>query len=620
MKNNKSDETIRILNKIKNLQNDLGLDPNLSSRLYFWSLIEKLSQRSKSEIDLPEMEIRKFINMVNIDEIETQKILSDPDIIDSLFEEYIPKESRKTHGQFLTPKLIAQFMAKWGLTYQPKRILDPSVGPGIFLSEIMNEKNGFERVVGLDIDNLMLNIAKTRLIGIRKHEKIELINGDFLTYNPEGTKFDFIICNPPYLKFHSYNRNKSISIESEANVKISKLTNIYTLFFLHGDFLLGNGGCMAFITPSDFLITGYGIQLKEFLLGKYTIESILLVDSKCLVFNGVDSSAAITLLRKEKPNKNHKVKLIKIQKWDDNEKIFDALYNSKSSTCISIVEKLQSKLIASEKWLTYFESDKEENVSGLVPLNKIADVKRGIATGHNDFFSLSIDEINKFGIPKEYLKPVISKARQFHGYKFSKSDFNALKNNQEKMFLLYYVGQSKEPIKKYVEYGESIGVNERYLTKHRDPWYLTERREAAPILATVFSRERMRFVSNEAKVLYLTAFHGIYPNFDDENKIKALLSYLNSNVCSRIIEREKRTYGGGLDHFQPGDLDNILVLDIESMERSDVTYLASCFDILSESKNITEENQIKEKIDAFITTLLEKSTPRDIVTTVQSTL
>ena len=338
------------------------------------------------------------------------------------------------------------------------------------------------------------------------------------------------------------------------------------------------GGGLSFITPSDYLITGYGIQLKKFLLKNYSIESIILVDFDNLIFNDVYASTAITLMRKSKPNANHVVKLIKIKKWENNEKIFEALEFSKSSENISVIEKLQIEMNPSDKWLVYFEPQSKILTNGLIPLNQIADISRGIATGHNNFFILSLQEINKFGIKHEIIRPVISNTKQINGYIITEKDFEKIKIKNEKAFLFYCNGVPDENAKRYIEYGKEIGADKRYLTKHRKPWYSMEWRNPPTILATVFSRDRMRFIYNEAGVLYLTAFHGIYPKFKDIMKIKALLVYLNSNFCRELMIREKRTYGGGLDHFQPGDLEKILVLNIEKMNEESIKFLATGFE------------------------------------------
>ena len=49
----------------------------------------------------------------------------------------------------------------------------------------------------------------------------------------------------------------------------------------------------------------------------------------------------------------------------------------------------------------------------------------------------------------------------------------------------------------YIRSGEQRGYNTRFLTKNRNPWYKTERREPAPLLLGVFSRGGYKIIRNQ---------------------------------------------------------------------------------------------------------------------------
>ena len=123
-----------------------------------------------------------------------------------------------------------------------------------------------------------------------------------------------------------------------------------------------------------------------------------------------------------------------------------------------------------------------------------------------------------------------------------------------------------------------------------------ERGKAPEILASVFSRDAVRFVLNEAKVLNLTAYHGVYLTFNDEQMIKALLCFLNSNISAEIQTVSRREYGGGLHKFEPGDLEKLLVIDVTKLKKSQIKKLAGLFDKLSKKS----DDEILEKIDSAI--------------------
>ena len=50
----------------------------------------------------------------------------------------------------------------------------------------------------------------------------------------------------------------------------------------------------------------------------------------------------------------------------------------------------------------------------------------------------------------------------------------------------------------------------KFLTKSRKPWYALEKRPPAPIWVSVFNRNGVKFIRNEANISNLTTFHCVY--------------------------------------------------------------------------------------------------------------
>jgi adenine-specific DNA-methyltransferase len=586
---------------LKGVDEYASVNDNDLPKLFMSFLIQKAHE--KLGIELRFKEDNNFSSLSNEFSSETEELIKDSNLVDNLYESIVPKKYRKIHGQFLTPPVVADFMVKWGIKNNCNSMLDPSVGTGIFASKILNEQSMVKNIVCIDTDILMLNITNFRTFKKSREIDIDLINNNFLKFK-ENKKFGLVICNPPYMNFHDYDRNIISNIEKMYNIKISKLTNIYSLFFIHSASFLEENGRMVYITPSEFLYTGYGIELKKFLLDNFTINAFILTESKNIVFNDALTSSVVTLLENKRCEDGHKVKFIKVDEWniDTNEKILHLLDNKKTDGLLC-KEIPQISLNPAKKWLILFEKKNRINTEKLIPLRDIDKVKRGIATGHNAFFTLSEDEIENWHIENKFLKPVLSKAAHGKNYDFSKKDFEKLVNNKEKVFLLYVFSKPSENLKKYIKYGEELKVNKRYLAFNRDPWFSMEKRKPAPILATVFSRNNMRFIYNKTHVLNLASFHGIYPDFKDKSKIKALLAYLNSNEAKKIMFSEKRTYGGGLDKFEPRDLEEIMVIDINKLDVVTLKKLSNLFDKLCKANrdaNIKLEGIVKIEIDRII--------------------
>ncbi|HDD45434.1 MAG TPA: methyltransferase domain-containing protein [Candidatus Desulfofervidus auxilii] len=594
-------ETLHVIRKMKKKLSEED------ARLFFHKLVSKVADKIGVTLpytldvkDYSSVKIKEKLNQL------VQQVIDNPDIIDDIYNILIPRKYRRKYGQFFTPPNIAEFMVTWGLSEGGKNVLDPGVGTGIFLSKafsLLKKKKDF-RLTGIDIDPILLNACfiRLKLLGVDINN-LTLIKGDFLSWESED-KYDFVVCNPPYIKFHGFDRNIVIRIAREFGIQITRLTNIYTLFFVQTSKFIKDGGRIAFITPSEFLYTGYGQELKKFLIENFKIEAFILVGLEKEVFENVMTTGLITLLKKEKPEREHQVKFIRL---DDNYQ--QSLENLESLKYITKIH--QHQLDPKEKWLTYFVKNNNFGniLHKLIPLSTIATVDRGIATGYNAFFTLSEQTIKKFSIPRQYLKSVVAKASHCPHYDFTSKDWDMLRKKGENVFLLYcFSKQPPESLKAYLEYGLKLGVNRRYIPSHRKIWYMVDKRKPAPILALVFSRERMRFVFNKAKVLNLTPFHCIYPLFNDELKLKALLAYLNSNICKEIATYYGRIYGTGLRKLEPKDLENLPVIDVKNISQDDIKRLANLFDKLCmiSRQDPKKENEVKKIIDATIKDILSR--------------
>lgn len=535
-----------------------------------------------------------------------QQIIDNPNIIDEAYNVLVSQQYRKKHGQFFTPPAIAEFMVKWALSSGGKKVLDPGVGTGIFLSQAFQllKNNKVFHLTGIDIDSVLLNACfiRLRLLGMDT-SSLKLIKDDFLAWENED-KYHSIVCNPPYIKFHGFSRDIVEKVSQEFNIQMTRLTNIYALFFIRAAKFVNPGGRVAFITPSEFLYTGYGQELKRFLLKNFKMEAFVLVGLEKEIFENVMTTGLITLLVKEEPEKEHKVKFINLE--NVQQEILKNLEDLES-----VVEIPQYQLNPREKWLIHFIRDEgvKRFLEKLVPLSTIATVDRGIATGCNEFYTLSEEIMRKFSIPERYLRPVISKASHAIYYDFTFEDWNVLRRKNERVFLLYcFAEQPPKQLRKYLEYGLKLGVHKRYIPSHRKIWYSVDKRDPAPILALVFSRERMRFIFNKAKALNLTPFHCIYPIFNDELKLKALLAYLNSSICKKIATYWGRIYGTGLRKLEPRDLENLLVIDVRDLDQGDLEKLASLFDKLCvvSREDVEKELEVKKMIDETIENILSK--------------
>ncbi len=505
---------------------------------------------------------------------------------------------RKKFAQFFTPFPIADLMAKW-LLGNPnlKTVLEPAFGLGVFARAILNYSEAVE-VKGFEIDSIIFENAKQYFDNA---ENVNILLQDYM-YNDWENKYDGIICNPPYFKFHDYD-NKNILKEIETNLKckLNGFTNLYTLFLLKSIHQLSKNGRCAYIIPSEFLNSDYGKLVKTFLIKSKTLRHIIVIDFEENVFDDALTTASIILCAND--NLTDSVQFSNIQSIHDLDKIENIISNYPYFSDMVQTYKF-SELNPEIKWKTYYQAQNSLKFKHLVPFSTYAKVVRGIATGSNEYFTFNLSKAKTYSIDTAYLLPCICSAKDAKTAFFTTEDFEDLRQNDKNIFLFNAQNPTDKSTDSYIQKGEKEAVNQRFLTANRTPWYALENRKTAPIWVSVFNRTGLRFIRNEANISNLTSFHCIYPKqtglFSTIN-IDLLFAYLLTNTAKRIFEDNSRQYGNGLQKFEPNDLNKGMILDLEILDlQTQKTILDLYHEYRLRTLNKQNGNEIIDRIDEIL--------------------
>lgn len=480
--------------------------------------------------------------------------------------EYIQKVSlshRKEFAQFFTPEQIADFMVEWVLRGTPEKpsFLEPAFGLGVF-SRAIKKNCPSASIIGYDIDKTIYDIAVHNNSELQCD--INLRNEDYLTSSWED-KYDGIVCNPPYLKFHDYDNAKLVPyVNQELGIRLNRFTNLYTLFLLKSISQLKEGGRLAYIIPSEFLNSDYGVEVKRFLLDSGTLRYIVIVDFTQCAFEDALTTACIVFCEKS----TH-MKEIKFSNIDDISKLNLSLSDYKSIN----VELLDPNI----KWKQYYENTQSAKYNGLVPFSLFAKVSRGIATGANSFFTFNASKKDTYNLADNCFHPCICHSADVTSQIFTESEFARLVSADKTVFLFNGCSDEDNPnVKNYLRYGIEKKVHEKYLTASRTPWYSLENRKPSPIWVSVFNRNGLRFVRNKAGVYNLTTFHCVYSN--DLVDTDILFSYLITDLAKEIFLDNSRQYGNGLVKFEPNDLNEGKVVDLRKLTDEERTFLLAVYE------------------------------------------
>jgi len=520
--------------------------------------------------------------------------------IEKDYSQSVSLEHRKKFAQFFTPFPIADLMAKWILGNKNlKTVLEPAFGLGVFSRAILHYNENVE-IKGFEVDTTIYENAKQHFDDI---ENINLLLQDYM-YNDWKNKYDGIICNPPYFKFHDFD-NKNILKEIETNLKckLNGFTNLYTLFLLKSIHQLSPNGRCAYIIPSEFLNSDYGKLVKTYLIKSKTLRHIIVIDFEENVFDDALTTASIILCAND--DLTNRVQFSNIQSLQDLSKI-DEIINKYPN--LSETEQTYSftELNPEIKWKAYYQKQNSIKFKNLVPFSTYAKVVRGIATGSNEYFTFNLSKAKEFNIDEQYLLPCICSAKDAKTSFFTTQDFEELKNNDKSVFLFNAHNSTQESIKKYIQKGEQEEINKRFLTASRRPWYSLESRKPAPIWVSVFNRSGLRFIRNEANISNLTSYHCIYPKQTSlffEVDIDLLFAYLLTDTAKQIFEDNSRQYGNGLQKFEPNDLNKGMMLDLGLLDQQTQKKI---LDLYNEYRVATLDNKNGDKIIDKIDKILIK--------------
>ena len=468
-------------------------------------------------------------------------------------------EHRKRFAQFFTPEAIADFMARWVLDGRKKMdVLEPAFGLGAF-SRSLFKQNPKVRVVGYEADETIYNYAA---------ENVAQAGSDVLLYNEDylraswKDKYDGIVCNPPYLKFHDYDNASLVPLVNEQlGIRLNGFTNLYTLFLLKSISQLRDGGRMAYIVPSEFLNSDYGVEVKRALLRSGVLRHVVVVDFTQCAFDDALTTACILLCHK------------------------DGSLSEVRFSHVSDVGQLQASLAdysawASDqlkpetKWKQYYEGARSAGYRHLVPFSTFAKVSRGIATGANDYFTFRESKKELYGIPERCLMRCVCHSTDVHGLFFTDDDFQRLSHSDKAVYLFNGCADGADKhVREYISLGEETGADKRYLTASRKPWYAIENRKPSPIWVSVFNRKGLRFVRNIAGVSNLTTFHCVYDAGVVD--IDVLFGYLVTNVSKEIFMDNSRQYGNGLVKFEPNDLNKGKAVDLRLLTEEEAQLVSA---------------------------------------------
>jgi type I restriction-modification system DNA methylase subunit len=439
---------------------------------------------------------------------------------------------------------------------------------------------------------------------------------------------DAIVANPPYIEQEllgakekkkikeliewEYPQKLFLGVPGKSTknaIILDRQSDIYIYFYIHGIRFLKNRGRLGFISSNKWLEVNYGKPFQQFLM-TYT-RVLYVIEFDRAVFADAEVNTVVVILEKESDKQKRSrnvIKFIRLKKHMDIEteiKLIENLSESHEDDKIRVNLVRQGE-ITEGKWSINLRAppvlQKILGNARVKPLNRVAEVFRGPTTGCDNFFVLSEEDVERFGIESRFLKPCVSSPKRIRGLLIEK---NKIKE------YLFLVNEPKGALEgtnalKYIEYGERLEVEPRKgsyrkklripdleTMKNREPWYSLPDYEAPPILLVKMLDKRPRALWNKTRALASNLFYYVIPKAKDDQLI--LLGFLNSSLAAFLTELFGRSYGGGVLELAAYELKQLPAIDPSVLSSREKIEISDAFLALAQIEE--EESKVEKALE-----------------------
>lgn len=470
--------------------------------------------------------------------------------------------SVKQTGQVFTPHYlvcnILDTAGYLGKSILQKHTIDNSCGNGAFLSEIASRyceeflsgnadkellKMELQSYIhGIEIDEVALKSCMFNLDNVAYKYGItnvdwDIVNDDALKVSKFNGKMDYVIGNPPYVRVH--NLENQYDEVKKYKFAGSGMTDLFLVFFEIGLNMLNAGGKLCYITPSSWLSSVAGEQLRHYIF--FNRNLLELIDLEHYqAFEGATTYTLISLFEKGVKNDefiySHYNESLRQKEEIARLKFEEAFIDN----CIYLADKRALQML----------KDIKKGVIG-----KYASVKNGFATLADNVFIKDDFPFEQFIIPVikastgKWLKAFYPYDKQ--GKPYSRNKIFANKEVED------YLNENK------------IALLKRKSEKSNPEWYLYGRTQALKDVCTdKYSINTCIKDINSIKLNKVPAGCGLYSGL-------YIITNIQEHILRSIIECEdfieyvsmlKKYKSGGYYTFSSKDLELYINYKIEQIK------------------------------------------------------
>lgn len=437
-------------------------------------------------------------------------------------------------------------------------VLEPSAGDGVFI-------------------DALADVARRRGLGGISVTAVEVDEDTFcehLTSFPEGVvgtgvlsdflgaelpRFDAVIGNPPFVRLRNLAAAERTRAEGVAGELLGSAMDpagsVWMPFVLRAADRLREGGRLALVLPYEFTYVRYARPLWSFLSGAF--GSLRVLRSYERMFPEILQDVVL-LFAEDKGGTTSSVT------FEVFESLVDVLAGEPDiTTKIEVADAMSGRPFVEALLPEDVRTIVSRVAAITVPASQIARFNIGYVCGDKSFFHPDPETVREFGIPDSSLRSAVGSTRMLRGTGLFTTSLPS--NATTGLFL---PGHELTPGEsRYVEHGESLGVNERYKCRIREPWFGVPYVHEPDLILSVFAETPVLLV-NDGKLVASNSLLCGYLEGATSAEDFARAWYSSLSLLS--IELNVHALGGGVFVFVPREAGRVLIANPQLMTQVDL--------------------------------------------------
>ena len=495
-------------------------------------------------------EVRSWLSpddaATNIAPMLADAIAAGVPILEEVYTAIVTPSHRRRLGTFFTPHSVVEDSLALADTLSrtpPEVVIDPGAGVGAYSMAVADHWPNAD-IVAVDINVVTLGMfgVATYLQNLEQTQ-LSLLRADYLQMQLDSVAQEgssLVLGNPPYTRHQELDSTtKDLAQQSAGDLVPSRSAGLSTYFLAHTIHQMRPHDYVVLLLPANWMHCNYGQELRAHLWNQSRRRvEVHTFPPETMIFPDARIGAMLLGIGPKGTS---------VQELRFCTRVVDS----------PVIVGNRSNPTPSD-WRALSRVSLDDNTEHRLPLTlPVSQVRRGVATGANDFFLISDKQATL--LPSSVLVPVVPRLTSLRTELIDDQTLNAAGDSGAVRWLFSASDEdlADERVKSYVATGVAQGKDAGFLTSQRETWFdLRAELKTAPILIGPMARSRFSILVNKGAAYYTNSLFGITP--DDQSDVNELLAWLRSDDGQAALRSIARPLGAGLLKLEPGALGRLL--------------------------------------------------------------